>query len=195
MGKSGSGKDSVFRELLKDNGLGLKPLVGYTTRPKRLGEKNGREYFFISEDEFRRLEKQGKVIESRVYDTARGKWRYCTVDNGVFDNGSGNAGRGYLAITTLESFVSLKNYYGKDKVIPIYLHVDDGTRLQRAFNREKKQKTPDYTELCRRFLADDEDFSADKLKKSGIIRIYRNYSFKRCVSDIKKDIRNTELNK
>lgn len=184
MGKSGCGKDSVFRELLKDTGLALKPAVGFTTRPKRLGEENGRDYYFFTEQEFARLQKQGKVIESRVYETARGKWRYGTVDNRFFYEGGG-----ILAITTLESFVSFKEYFGENNVVPLYLHVDDGVRLQRALNRERKQKNPDYTELCRRFLADNEDFSAEKLKKSGVLRIFKNVSFKKCVAEIKKEIR------
>ena len=49
MGKSSSGKDSIYRMLEEDQELGLKRLVIYTTRPIRDGEKNGREYFFTDE--------------------------------------------------------------------------------------------------------------------------------------------------
>ena len=42
MGKSSSGKDSIYRQLEKDQELGLKRLVIYTTRPIRDGEVNGR---------------------------------------------------------------------------------------------------------------------------------------------------------
>ena len=43
MGKSSSGKDSIYRQLEENQELGLKRLVIYTTRPIRDGEKNGRE--------------------------------------------------------------------------------------------------------------------------------------------------------
>ena len=43
MGKSSSGKDSIYRELMKDPALALKSVTIYTTRPMRDGEKEGRE--------------------------------------------------------------------------------------------------------------------------------------------------------
>lgn len=46
MGKSSSGKDTIFKALLSDGELSLKQIVPYTTRPIREGEQNGVEYFF-----------------------------------------------------------------------------------------------------------------------------------------------------
>ncbi len=45
MGKSSTGKDTIFKSLLSDKDLGLKKIVPYTTRPIRAGERNGVEYF------------------------------------------------------------------------------------------------------------------------------------------------------
>ena len=47
MGKSSSGKDSIYRKLEADEELGLERLVIYTTRPVRDGEKEGREYLSL----------------------------------------------------------------------------------------------------------------------------------------------------
>ena len=69
MGKSASGKDSIYNELKQKENLQLKPLVLYTTRPIREGEVEGREYFFVNEEKRQDLLKAGKVIESRSYDT------------------------------------------------------------------------------------------------------------------------------
>ena len=55
----------------------------------------------------------------------------------------------------------MQNYFGKENVIPIYIQVDDGVRLERALERERTQKEPKYAELCRRFLADEKDFSEE----------------------------------
>lgn len=45
MGKSSSGKDTVFKELMKEGTMDLRTIVPYTTRPIRAGEENGVEYF------------------------------------------------------------------------------------------------------------------------------------------------------
>ena len=79
--------------------------------------------------------------------------------------------------------------YGKDALIPIYLEVDDGLRLQRALDREREQKEPKYAELCRRFLADEEDFSTEKLREAGICRIFQNTNLDQTVDEIKAYIR------
>ena len=55
-------------------------------------------------------------------------------------------------------------------MLPIYIEVDDGIRLQRAIKREQKQEVPHYEEMCRRFLADSVDFSEEILKMLGLIR-------------------------
>ena len=64
-----------------------------------------------------------------------------------------------LITGVLESYVSTRDYFGNDKVIPIYVEVEDGERLTRALNREKKPGNHKYAEMCRRFLSDNEDFS------------------------------------
>ena len=164
MGKSGTGKDTIYRELLSDGALPFERLVPCTTRPIRAGEQNGREYHFYSVEEFRALERAGKVIESRCYETVHGPWYYFTADDGQIDLAS----RSTLMIGTLESYLALRAYYGADKVVPVYLEVEDGERLQRALDRERAEKAPKYRELCRRFLADCEDFSGMR-KFSDII--------------------------
>ena len=59
----------------------------------------------------------------------------------------------------------MREYYGEDKVVPVYVEVEDGERLKRAIRREEQQKVPKYEEMCRRFLADAEDFSEEKLRR------------------------------
>ena len=43
-------------------------------------------------------------------------------------------------------------------------------------------------ELCRRFLADSEDFSEEKLKQCEIERIYENIHMDECLKEIRKEI-------
>ena len=57
MGKSSTGKDTLFKKILGDESLSLKTIVPYTTRPVRAGEKNGVEYFFCDEKKVEELER------------------------------------------------------------------------------------------------------------------------------------------
>ena len=183
MGKSASGKDSIYRELLKDEELKLEPFVIYTTRPIREGEEDGREYHFTDVEGMNRLKAEGKVIESRVYHTVHGDWYYFTVDDGTADK------KDCLIIGTLEVYNKIKVYYGEDSVIPLYINVDDGVRLERALKRERAQSEPKYAEMCRRFLADDADFSAEKIREAGIDVIYENDDLDECLKKRKERIR------
>lgn len=180
MGKSSTGKDTIYQELLKKSDLSIKNIVPYTTRPIRANEKNGREYFFCNEDKVKELEEAGKIIELRSYNTVKGLWKYFTADDGQIDLEKSN----YLLIGTLETFISVRNYYGEETVFPIYIEVEDGERLTRALNREKIQKVPQYEEMCRRFLADQKDFSEENLIKANIKKRFVNNDLKETIEQI-----------
>lgn len=184
MGKSSSGKDTIFRELLKEEVLKLKPIISYTTRSMRINEVDGREYYFINKKELEAYEEKNKVIEQRVYQTVHGPWHYATIDDGQIDLEAAN----YIMIVTLEAYKSLVKYFGQEYIIPIYVEVEDGERLERAINRERKQAQPNYEEICRRFLADSIDFSKEQLEQANIHPFYRNVKLEDCTEAIKKDI-------
>lgn len=182
MGKSASGKDTIYKRLLEMVPQ-LKQVVLYTTRPIRDGETDGEEYYFTSEGRLNQLREEGKIIEERTYQTALGPWTYFTVDDGQIDARGDDS---YLMIGTLESYEKTRNYYGEDIIVPIYIEVDDGKRLMRALEREFKQKEPKYAELCRRYLADEEDFNDDNLIRCGIKRRFVNDDLEECLKDILK---------
>ena len=98
------------------------------------------------------------------------------------------SGSAVIGIGTLESYLKLRSYYGAERMLPVYIEVDDGTRLQRALDREKQQKNPNYAELCRRFLADQQDFSEEKLKEAGIRKRYQNDALPDCLARIAEDV-------
>lgn len=182
MGKSSTGKDTIFKNLINDKDFDFKTIVSYTTRPIRESEKEGVEYHFVDEKRFCQLKDEGKIVEERSYDTCHGLWRYFTVDDGQFDLKEGN----YITIGTLESYKEVRKYFGKDQVIPVLIELDDGTRLQRALNREKKQDHPKYEEMCRRFLADAKDFDNEKIKQLKISKRFKNDDLNACISAIKQ---------
>ena len=130
------------------------------------------------------LQQEGKIIELREYNTVHGIWKYFTVDDGQFDREDN-----LIAIGTLESYVQLKKYFGDEKLVPVYIEVEDGLRLERALSRERQQKVPKYEELCRRFLADAADFSVEKLNAAGITQKYFNIDMDKCIETILVDIK------
>ena len=186
IGKSSSGKDTIFRYIKDNKELNLKSIILYTTRPKRVNEKDGREYYFIDEDTLNKYKELDKIIEVRKYNTVHGPWYYATIDDGQINLDKNN----YLIIATLEAYSSLKLYFGDENVFPIYINMDDGVRLERALKRERKQKQPNYNELCRRFLADDLDFSKENLYNLKIKKEYLNYDLEECIKEIENDIKN-----
>ena len=166
IGKSSVGKDTIYQILKKK--MNLKTYVMYTTRPIRTGEKNGIDYYYLKQEEMEKYinEIDSKVMEYRTYNTVYGPWTYATIMDKQFESDND-----LLMEGTLESYNAVRMYFENDKkinVIPIYIEVDDGIRLERALKREKEQENPKYEELCRRFLADSQDFSEEKIEESGI---------------------------
>ena len=189
MGKSASGKDRIYRELSEDKALGLNKITMYTTRPLRSGEAEGREYHFVDDDTAKRLENENKIIEIRCYDTVFGVWKYFTADDGQIDLASGKR---YIVIGTLEAYDKFCEYYGNEHIMPIYIEVDDGVRLIRAVKREMEQENPHYEELCRRFLADQSDFSEENILAAGIRKRFQNVDLEVCVKEIVNYIKSVQ---
>ncbi len=181
MGRSATGKDTIFKRLLEDPRLGLCKIIPYTTRPIREGERNGVEYFFTDEDGFLALRSEGRIIEDRAYHTVHGLWRYFTVDDAQLQEEEKN----YIMIGTLEAYRKLQAYFGPRRLVPVMIELEDGVRLQRALDRERTQEAPRYEEMCRRYLADCQDFSEEKIRAAGICRRFRNDDLEQCLEEIR----------
>jgi guanylate kinase len=181
IGKSTTGKDTIYKRLLKDNKYGLKKVILYTTRPMRKDESDGDQYYFVSEASYREMKENGKIIEERTYDTAYGPWRYFTADDSQIDLDNYSV----LMIGTLESLISVRSYFGEQNVIPVYIEVPDKVRIERALRRENRQEHPRYDEMCRRYLADEVDFAESKIKNAGIDKRFSNdRTLEECLLDI-----------
>lgn len=182
VGKSSVGKDTIYKKLKEK--IDIKPYVLYTTRPIRTGEEDGVNYYFLEQHEMDEHinSTEKNVIEYRVYNTIYGPWTYATIADNQFESE-----KDLLMEGTLESYDAVRKYFmdnDKVQVIPIYIEVDDGVRLERALKREMEQENPKYEELCRRFLADCKDFSEDKILNSGIKKRFKNINVDECVQDI-----------
>lgn len=179
MGKSSSGKDTLYQKVLERLPQIHRGSAVYD-QTIRAGEQDGVEYHFVDDKQLAELEADGKVVELRAYNTVHGIWKYFTVDDGQIDLAQGD----YLLIGTLETYEKIREYYGAEHLVPIYIEVEDGERLARALERERRQAVPKYKEMCRRFLADEEDFCEENLKRLGIDKRYRNTDMETCLNEI-----------
>ena len=184
IGKSSSGKDTIFKKLKEK--LDVNTYVMYTTRPIRNGETDGVTYHYITNQEMNKYiegKKEEKLIEYRTYQTIHGPWTYATIADNQF-----KSEKNMLMLGTLESYQKMKEIF-KGNIVAIYIEDEDGLRLERALERERQQKEPKYEERCRRFLADSKDFAEENLKKAGITKRFENIELEKCFNEILEEIK------
>lgn len=184
MGKSASGKDTLYR-LVMEKYRNLHPVIPYTTRPIRAGETEGAEYHFVTEEEMAKMQRRNQIVECRCYQTVKGPWYYFTAEDGQIDFEKGD----FALISTLEGYEQIRNFYGEERVVPLYIEVEDMLRIERSLAREKQQEKPCVAEVCRRFLADEADFSEENLQRLGITNRISNISLKHALDQISTIIR------
>ncbi len=152
MGKSASGKDTLQQSMIKK---GYKPIITYTTRPKRDGEIDGKEYNFISVPAFKSLEDDGFFCETRSYNTLVGG----KADTWYYGSPKVNPKKNYVVILDTDGAECYADYYGTENISVIYLDVSDEEREKRASARGSF----DEIEWKRRKADDSERFNAEKL--------------------------------
>lgn len=141
VGQSNTGKDTIMGRLLELD-LGLERFVYCTTRPAREGEINGKDYWFKTEEDYKKDLQSHKIVESRDYARVDGIMHYYSLDDIDLE-------KDYIAVGSIWQCQSYVKKWGSF-VRPIRIVVDDYNRLIRAIEREKKNKQ-DYKEVCRRF--------------------------------------------
>lgn len=180
MGRSGSGKDTIYKKILENEKIkekNINEIIKYTTRPIRDGEINGKEYNFLTDEEFEKIKLDGCFIETREYNTVHGIWKYATGIEMIEDFS-------YIGIGTLESYKSLKEKYG-DIICPIYISVDENILYERAVERAKDDPSQSIEEVERRFNADKIDFSKEKIKELNLgVSFDNNHNIEACVTNI-----------
>ena len=144
-GKSGSGKTTVLNWLMRNFPEKLHKVVACTTRPLREGEEDGREYHFISVDEFTQKTLSGEMIEA----TSFRDWFYGTEISALREDKLNVAIFSPEALNCVLEDPRINTY-------PVYIYASDKKRLMRSLDREY---APDCYEICRRFLADEKDFA------------------------------------
>jgi guanylate kinase len=176
-GMSSSGKDSILRKLVSD--YDYLPIISVTSRPMRIGEKDGVDYLFETKENFLKLIKNDRLIEYRTYNTlvngVSDVWYYGLIKHILDDN------KKYVVILDIKGTKDFISYYGKDKCEVIYVDCPSEIRKERAM----KRGSFDLTEWNRRSEADEIDFSEDK--RIGVVdRVVQNWGIS--LDDVVKEI-------
>lgn len=149
MGKASTGKDTLTKMLSET--LELPIALSFTTRPMRVGEKQGVEYNFISDDDFWDLHGCNLLAEYTSYKVASGEiWYYGLTKEEL------EKAEYVLVIVNPDGFKQLTEIYG-DKVCSILIDAPADVRIKRYLDRDAVTEEK-AEECCRRFLADNKDF-------------------------------------
>lgn len=151
VGKSGAGKDTVVNNYLKNNN-DIKKITQYTTRPMRKNEANGKEYNFISDEEFDILLSKNKFCCVERYQVANGDtWKYAikTEDLKKYDD--------CILTCNPKSAINLSLTLNWNELTMIEIKADLNKRVERYLKRDE-YTLENVNELVRRFINDEEDF-------------------------------------
>lgn len=179
IGKSASGKDTIFQEILKTN-KNVKAAISTTTRNMRSNETQGKEYYFVTNDIFNEMLVNEEFIEQRCYQVTDGStWKYGLSYKSI------NTEDNYICIVDWKGYCDLKRALGEEVTIGIYIVADIKERLNRSLSRESLKEEKQYLEIFRRFLDDDIKFSIDEISKECVVlKNNDEKDFKYCVNYI-----------
>jgi guanylate kinase len=153
-GKAGAGKDRLMQEVLKvlreeAPQFAINEIISCTTRPMREGEVNGKNYYFLTHEQFAERLADGTMIEATIFND----WCYGSCLEHMNEDGINIGVYNPEGVAILQSIPGIMVY-------SIFIDAPDKVRLLRQLNREEN---PDVKEIVRRFGADEADFSPDNL--------------------------------
>jgi len=176
---SGGGKTTVVDRLLKRHPE-WKRSISMTTRAPRTGEKDGGDYFFVSQADFERMEKAEDFLESaRVFDQS-----YGTPKSYVMD--CLNAGEKVILAIDIQGMKKIKKLYASQiPMVTIFL-LPPSIKVLRE--RLEGRKTEAAEEIERRIAIAQEEIKAAKLYDFTVM----NQSLEQTVLEIEAFIEKTE---
>ena len=172
VGKSCTGKSELERRLAN---RGYHKATSYTTRPMRIGEVDGEDYYFISKEKFFEMEQNGELLEKTSYEVSGSTWYY-GLGVGSFKDDVTNI----LVVNPSGLFQLLDNEKITDRIYVVFLHSELKDRINRYLLREKVDKSnlEKYVVLIDRVLQDEKDFESVEKELSFVVgkRIYYGYN-------------------
>ena len=126
LGRSASGKDTLANKLCERTGL--KQIISYTTRERRVNE--GETHIFISDVEYQALENSGRIA---AY-TQIGQYKYCCTVEQLYNND--------VYVIDYDGLRHLRELNLPNlRLVTIFINVPDHIREERALNKRGDDKT------------------------------------------------------
>lgn len=144
VGPSASGKSAIVKCLEKEHGL--KKFITCTTRPMRVGEVDGVDYYFMSKEEFNNRFRNNEFIETVFY-------------NGNY-YGTLKSECGANKVVILEPQGLKKFLASVDEIYSVFLHTDENILKERMLSRGDS-----YLEMMTRLENDRLIFSEEQLEE------------------------------
>lgn len=158
LGKSATGKDTVINYFVDK--FGFLPLISTTTRPMRKGETEGKDYYFINDEEFNAKKEQ--FFDIRKYETLYNgvpkTWYYGITKTELSQKFKFGANTVICAVDIV-GYKNLVEHIGKENLLTIYIDAKEEIRKQRAVERGSFS----ITEWDRRARDDDKVFELKNL--------------------------------
>ena len=150
VGAMASGKTTMLKEFIN---RGYNPVISYTTRPKRMGEKDGVDYHFVTDESFDAGLAWNDFAAVRTYNTVDGVWRYGIGYKNIPDD------KDNVFILDPEGLMDVETKL--PNIFGVYLDVDEDIRMERALSRAYTTNE-DISEIQRRFADDRIVFGSDR---------------------------------
>ena len=176
-GFSGAGKDTIAKLIIEQNS-DYNFVVSHSTRPMRPDESQGDPYYFISDNEMCTMSFNNELIEGRCYNSIDGNWFYAAHKDQIKQD------KPYVVVLDVLGYREVKKHFG-DRVVGIFIHVDDETRLERA----KSRQDFNIDEWNRRLKDDKTQFDLDTVSKE-YSHIIDNNNLNSAMNGINKIISN-----
>lgn len=171
VGESGSGKSTVEKILIEQ--CGMKPIVSYTTRPKRANEEDGVDYHFVSDSKFNEMKKQGLFLETGDYNS----WHYGTLKSDYKEDSVAVLtphGMRQLNNARFLPFIAYIKVPRRDRLIKILQRGDD---IEEAYRRSLSDVGQfDGIEDEVDFVIENPNYATDAISLAR--RIYAEYGYR-----------------
>ena len=177
-GFSGAGKDTIAKLINQNTGYNF--FVSHSTRPMRPGESQGDPYYFISDNEMCTMAFNKELIEGRCYKSIHGNWFYAAHKDEIKQD------KKYVVVLDVLGYREFKKHFG-ERVVGIFIAVDDSIRLERAKSREDFN----IDEWNRRLNDDNTQFTFDTIMKEYNY-IIDNHNLNSAMNAINEIISNIE---
>ncbi|MBI5401991.1 MAG: guanylate kinase [Ignavibacteriae bacterium] len=171
---SGTGKTSIYREILNDN-PGIDFSVSATTRKKREGEKDGVDYFFLEKDDFEKRVANGEFVEyEKIFDDNY----YGTLKS--FIDGKISEGKDVIFDLDVKGAMSIKRIY-KDKAVLIFIKPPNKEVIKQRLLSRGTESPETIEKRLARF-----DFEMEKINEFNYVVV--NDDLKKAINEVQEII-------